>query len=239
MKLKLILSLFFIGNLLLGAAVARKPVAVDDPNLIMLTESNHVLLRGGVDDESISKVTAALTEQINARGKLTYPIYLVLDTPGGSVDAGFRLYEFLHNYSNIKTLTLASYSMGAVLVEMLPGDRLMIETGVLMFHRMAVAFPKHHNMDQIDARLKFFHAQEDMVIHKIAARTGVELPKLQKMIDEDLFMNAQQALDQNFIDRIVSVKCSSGLLQKKIEETVSGMGLIPDMTIEKSACPLL
>lgn len=215
-----------------------KPQVVDD-GVITLTENNHVLLRGGVDEQSVAKVMEGLSAVLEKRKNVNMPIYLVLDTPGGSVDAGFRLYEFLRQYPNVHTITIGSYSMGAVLVEMLPGKRMIVETGVIMFHRMAVAFPRHHNMDQIDARLRFFHAQEDMVVRKIAERTGIELGKMNKMIDEDLFLSASQALEQNFVDKIVGIKCTKDVINKKVTEVISGGGFLPDVEVERSACPLM
>lgn len=235
---KILLSVLFIANVAIGATVARKPTQQELDKTILLTENNHVLLRGPVTDESVSTTISKLSEVLNKRRNLSYPIYLVLDTPGGSVDAGFRLYEFLRTYNNVSTITLGSYSMGAVLVEMLPGERLMTETAVLMFHRMAVAFPNHIHIDQIHARIRFFQAQEEMVIKKIALRTGMELNALHKLIDEDLYLSAEQALEKNFIDRIVPVRCSKQLLKAKVTEIVSGGGFLPDIPVERSACPL-
>lgn len=236
--LKLLFSALFAVGLLAGSTIAAKPTPQELDKTILLTENNHALLRGPVTDESVAATISKLSEVIERRRNLTYPIYLVLDTPGGSVEAGFRLYEFLHTYSNIHTLTLGSYSMGAVLVEMLPGDRLIVETGTIMFHRMSVAFPQHIHLDQITARTRYMLAQEEMVINKIARRTGIEREKLHKMIDEDLYLSADQALEQNFIDHIVPVRCSKQLLTAKVTKTVSGGGFIPDMTVERSACPL-
>lgn len=234
---KLLFSAVFAINLLVGAAFAAKPLPQIE-KAVLLTENNHVLLRGPVTDDSVGVVIEKLSAIISKRNNLNYKIYLVLDTPGGSVDAGFRLYEFLHTYSNIDTLTIGSYSMGAVLVEMLPGERLITETGTIMFHRMSVAYGHQMPIHQIDSRTQFFLSQEHMVTRKISARTGIALPELQKMIDSDLYMGSEEALEKNFVDKVVSVRCSKQLLQEKITEFIPGGGFLPDATVERSACPL-
>lgn len=236
--LKLLFSVLFALGLVAGSAIAAKPTPQELDKTILLTENNHVLLRGPVNEDSVAAVIGKLSEVINKRKNLSYPIYLVLDTPGGSVDAVFRLYEFLHTYNNIHTLTIGSYSMGAVLVEMLPGDRLMVETGTIMFHRMSVAYQRPTPIHQIDSRTQYFLAQEQMVMRKIAKRTGIELKQLQQMVDADLYLNADDAVEKNFIDRIVPVRCSRQLLEQKISETISGGGFFPDVAVERSACPL-
>jgi ATP-dependent protease ClpP protease subunit len=239
MNLKAILSIIFIAATALGATVSSKPLPAEIDPIITLTENNHAVLRGPVTSANVYEVTQKLADCINKRGALVYPIYLVLDTPGGSVDAGFRLYEFLKTYDNVHTLTLGSYSMGAVLVEMLPGKRLMVETGTIMFHPMQVLFPERSTLDQLSARTKYLQQLERKVISKIADRTGIEFEKLSKLIAQDLFLSADEALEQNFVDKIVPVRCSKSLLAEKVKETVSFGGFLPDIQIERSACPLL
>lgn len=238
MKFKLLLSLFFIVNLAFGSSIGQQPASKNNSEVILLTENNHALLRDQVTEDSVAAVIERLSLVINKRGILTYPIYLVLDTPGGSVDAGFRLYEFLKTYNNVHTITIGSYSMGAVLVEMLPGERLIVETGTIMFHRMAVMYGRHIPIHQVDSRTKYLLGQEQLVIRKIAQRTGIDIKELQAMIDADLYMGSEEAVQKNFIDRVVPVRCSKQLLDKKASRTIPGGGFLPDITIERSACPL-
>lgn len=238
-KMKIILSILFIGSVAFGAALSKPPVEQQPSSLILLTESNHALLRGPVTDASVSQVIVDLSAVIQKRKALNYPLYLVLDTPGGSVDAGLRLYEFLHTYDNIHTITLGSYSMGAFLVEMLPGNRYITATGTIMFHRMSVAFSSRHNIDQIIAQTKYLLAQETMVIGMVAKRTGVAAAVLEKMFTDELFLSADEAIQQKFVDKVISVRCSTSLINKQVTEIISGGGLFPDLQIEKSACPLI
>ena len=78
------LFLFLIG-ILLSATTLAQP--------IMLTTRNHAVLSGQVTDATV----AATQVQLGKLAVMNLPgstIYLVLDTPGGSVIAGNQLIDF-------------------------------------------------------------------------------------------------------------------------------------------------
>lgn len=236
LALKTLTVILFAGALAFGAGVGSPD---DIPDQVLLTETNHVLMRGPVTDESVSKLIDQLAELIEKRGGSKKPLYIVLDTPGGSVPAGYKLYEFLKGYSNIHTLTINSYSMGAILVEMIEGKRLILETGTIMFHRMAVSDGRPRKVEEITKGAEYFKSMEDFATDKVAERTGIPYTDLQKEFDAELYMTGNIAVKRNFADKVVSAKCSKELIKKKLTTLIQPVPFLPPMEIEVPACPLL
>lgn len=238
MKNKIIIAVLFIAGVLLPIS-AISSTSSKIPDEIVLTKENHVLLRGEVNGDSVQKVIEQFAELLNKRGSKNLPMYLVLDTPGGSVSDGYRLHEFLKGYKNIHTITINSYSMGAILAELVAGNRLMIETGVLMFHRMRANLPYPVTTEQLHSRTRFYEQMEKFAMQKTAERVGISVEELFKLCDEELYMDGNEAVKRNFIDKVVTVKCSPALIKQKITQIVQPLPFLPPMEVEVSACPLL
>lgn len=236
---KLIFASIFTLSLLSGTAMSSGiPAKPADPNAIVLTSTNMVAINGPVNNDSISEAIAKLADLLLKRNGAPYPLYIVLNTPGGSVHAGLRLYEFLKPYKNVHTITLNSMSMGAVLVEMIGGERLITETGTLMFHNIKVGVDSM-GLGELEAQIKYTRTIEKMVKDKIKNRTGISADELDKKMADEWFMGADEAVESHMADRIVTVKCSKELLKDKKSQEVMIAPFLPAITVEISGCPLL
>jgi ATP-dependent Clp protease protease subunit len=239
LKYKLLATTLFLASFAFAANVIKiQPVEKSTANVIELTETNHVLLRGPVSDQSVAATLSELTRLLSKR-KNDSDLYLVLDTPGGSVGDGLRIYEFLKGYKNVHTITLNSYSMGAILVELIDGQRLMTETGTLMFHRMKAMMSNYATTEQIQSRAAYYAAIELLIEDKIADRVGNSQPEIHKLHDNELYLIGPEAVERGYADKVVGVKCSSALLKKKKIEIVQPLPFLPPEEVEVSACPLL
>lgn len=231
--------LVFILAVGIGFIVADQPLqASPDPNAILLTPANHISIKGEVTQDSIAEAQEQLVDRLERRGSHPYPIYIVLDTPGGDVDAGMRFFELVKAYKNIHTITINAYSMGAIFVELIAGNRLMLQSGTIMFHRMGLGLPPN-GLNKHSARIRYFERFERDIYEPVAQRIGMSMEPLYKKLDEEWFLNANEALENNVIDKIVSVRCNSELLRTKRTIRVEIMPGLPALERQVSLCPLL
>lgn len=237
-KFKILGGLLFLASMAFSANLTTAD-GVPVPDSIVLTENNHVLLRGDVDDESIAKAIKDFSRILAKRKSASTHLYLVLDTPGGSVIDGYRLYEFVKSYSNIHTITLNSFSMGAVLVELIDGQRLITSTGTIMFHRMRAGIPGYSTTEQLHSRTRYYESLERVAEDRICERVGVCGQELKNLLNEELWLTGKQAVERKYVDKIVSLKCDEALLKKKEIQVVQPLPFLPPMEVEVSACPLL
>jgi len=201
-----------------------------------LTPENSVLLRGEVSDESVEQAMDSLRSAVTKRGSLDYTIYLVLDSPGGSIDAGNAFIEYAKSVKNLKTVTFFAASMASAIVQALPGERLIIETGVLMFHRARGGFEGQFESGEVESRLDW---AKQIVRHleKINAdRMKMSIPKYKALVVNELWLFGKMSVKRNGADDVVSVTCSDELANT-VAVTVMNSFFGP-IRLKTSACPL-
>ena len=102
----------------LATLLIASPLLASDQ--VKLTLKNTVVYRGEVNAESALDVTLKLTKLIIKRGSQDYPIYLVMDSPGGNIYVGEQFIQFAKLVSNLKTISIFAASMASSIVEALP-----------------------------------------------------------------------------------------------------------------------
>jgi ATP-dependent protease ClpP protease subunit len=204
---------------------------------ILLTEKNTVNLRGPVDGTSVKAVQRALHDLEVKRGFSAYPLFLVLDTPGGSIDDGEDLIQFAKTIRNLHTVTLFAASMGSAIVQALPGKRLMTENGIQMFHRAKVGLQGQIEDGELEVRLALYKSMVRALEQRNANRMSMPLQSYKMRVKDEMWLPASQALSEKAADGIVDLKCSDALVKR--EEHMSIQIFIFNINLKFSGCPLM
>ncbi len=204
--------------------------------IINLTEKNTVTLRGPVDGNSVKKVQRELHDLSVKRGFANYPIFLVLDTPGGSIDDGEDLIQFAKSIRNLHTITLFAASMGSAIVQALPGKRLITEHGVQMYHRAKVGLSGQIEDGELEVRLTLIKNMVRALEQRNASRMSMPLQTYKKRVKDEMWFSASQAMAERAADAIVDLKCSDSLVKR--EERLSVQVFIFNINLAFSGCPL-
>jgi len=225
---KIILPILLLA-ISLAATAAEMPA-------ITLTPSNSVTLRGEITQESVDK---AVTEVLLLDSKRTFttPIYLVLDSPGGDISAGESLIEALKTVQNLNTVTIFAASMASAIVEALPGRRYIIESGMLMFHRARGGFQGQFETGELETRLTMAKQEVLRLERRNAKRLGLKLEEYKAKIQNEMWIQAENSIEQKAADKIVALKCSRDLL--KVSETMTMNLGIFSIKFKVSKCPLI
>jgi ATP-dependent Clp protease protease subunit len=211
---------------------------------ISLSEANTVYLKEAVSSESMTRVISELSQRENNEEPV---IYLVLQTPGGSVFAGLNLIHYLKGYKKpIKTITVFSASMGFQIVQGNPGDRLILDTGILMSHPMSGGFAGEIGEGlNIENRTKYIKEIIDTLDQQVVQRSKgkVSLGDYKKAYDNELWTTGKSAVDSGYADAVVGVECSSQLVSSvdrvNTREWMNGSPLVMEVEYETSKCPLM
>lgn len=226
--------LFLMGMLIISSSFSETK---DNADLIKLNKTNTVSISGPITIESVNKIQINLLKLISERGNKNYPIYLVLNTPGGSIFAGIALIELIKPYKNIKTLTLSAASMGAMLVQVVDGERLALESSTLMFHRPSVQVGGQFNEGEVESRLNYLKIVVQKLIISVAKRLTLTYEEYQVAVKDEYWLYGQELIVNNAIDRIVTAMCEDDLIEEKLIEKIKSF--FGDIEVEKSACPLI
>jgi ATP-dependent Clp protease protease subunit len=134
------------------------------------------------------------------------PIYLYINSPGGSVTAGLAIYDTMQ-YVKSEVVTICvglAASMGAFLLAAgSKGKRLALPHSRIMIHQPLGGTSQRQASDiEIEAReilrIKY------MLNQSMADMTGQPLEKIGKDTDRDYFLSAAEAKEYGLIDRVIA-----------------------------------
>lgn len=132
------------------------------------------------------------------------PIYLYINSPGGSVTAGMAIYDTIqHIKSEVVTICVGlAASMGAFLLAAgSKGKRLALPHARIMIHQPLGGTRGQATDIEIEAReILRIRTKLNQIL---ADRTGQPLTKIEKDTDRDYFMSAQEAKEYGLIDSVI------------------------------------
>lgn len=169
-----------------------------------MLKARRIFLSDAVDNESARQTIRKFwyLESIDP-GK---PILFVINSPGGSVDSGFAIWDQIKMITSPVTtlVTGLAASMGSILsLCAAPKRRFATKNARIMIHQPAInAFIRGQATDlEIHAKeiLKTRQALVELYVHA----TGKDAKTIDRAIDRDTWMSAQEALEFGLLDKIV------------------------------------
>ncbi len=134
------------------------------------------------------------------------PIYIYINSPGGSVTAGMAIYDTMqHIKSEVVTICVGlAASMGAFLLASgSKGKRLALPHARIMIHQPMGGTGRRQATDiEIEAKQILRVRQE--LNELMAAQTGKSVEQIAKDTDRDYFMSADEAQAYGLIDRVIN-----------------------------------
>ncbi len=134
------------------------------------------------------------------------PIYLYINSPGGSVTAGLAIYDTIQ-YVKSEVVTICvglAASMGAFLLGAgTKGKRLALPHSRIMIHQPLGGTSQRQASD-IEIEAREILRIKDMLSHSMADMTGQPFEKIEKDTDRDYFLSAAEAKEYGLIDRVIA-----------------------------------
>jgi ATP-dependent Clp protease protease subunit len=134
------------------------------------------------------------------------PIYLYINSPGGSVTAGLAIYDTIQYVkSDVVTICVGlAASMGAFLLGAgTKGKRLALPHSRIMIHQPLGGTSQRQASD-IEIEAREILRIRDQLNGEMARMTGQAIEKIEKDTDRDYVMSADEARDYGLIDRVIS-----------------------------------
>lgn len=231
---KLILLLSAVIGL---SATATAVTASNPPQNIVLTPANTAVFRGVIDERSTMEVQLKLLDLVRKRANVRTPIYLVFDSPGGSIGAGDAFIAFVKTLPNVQTISIFAASMASGIVESLPGRRLITDNGIIMFHRARGQIEGQFEDGEMEQQLALYKTIVRTMEQRNADRMGLSLAVYKDRVKNEYWLFGSQATANNAVDEIVNVSCSNELVDER--SIVTQQIMIFTIKQEFSGCPLL
>ena len=134
------------------------------------------------------------------------PIYLYINSPGGSVTAGLAIYDTIQ-YVKSEVVTICvglAASMGAFLLAAgTKGKRVALPHSRIMIHQPLGGTSRRQASD-IEIEAREILRMKEMLNRSWADMSGQSFEKIEKDTDRDYFLSAEEAKEYGLIDRVIS-----------------------------------
>ena len=167
-----------------------------------LLKDRIVFLDGEINDITADLVVAQL---LFLDGQDTEKdINLYINSPGGSVTAGFAIYDTIqHVRSDVQTICLGqAASMGAlILTAGTPGKRMVLPSSRVLIHQPWGG--ARGQARDIDIQAKEIIRLKKMTIKYFAEHTGKTIEQIAADMERDFYMSAEDAVNYGVADSIL------------------------------------
>lgn len=163
-----------------------------------------VFLGRAIDDDIANLVVAQLLHLESEDPEK--PISLYINSPGGSVDGMFAIYDTMqHVRPPVETtcIGMAASAAAVVLAGGAAGSRSILPHGRVMIHQPHVGGLGGQATD-IEIHAAEILRQREMANQILADHTGQDIEKIRADTERDRWMTAEQAVEYGLVDRILS-----------------------------------
>ena len=165
----------------------------------------RILFLGSEVNDAVANALVAQMLYLDSEDS-SKPIYLYINSPGGSVTAGLAIYDTMQYVkSDVVTICVGlAASMGAFLLGAgTKGKRLALPHSRIMIHQPLGGTSQRQASD-IEIEAREILRIKDMLNHSMADMTGQPFEKIEKDTDRDYFLSAAEAVEYGLIDRVIA-----------------------------------
>jgi ATP-dependent Clp protease protease subunit len=170
-----------------------------------ILESRRLFLCNAIDNDTADDIIRKLWYlELQEPGK---PILLVINSPGGAVDSGFAIWDQVKMISSpVYTLiTGLAASMGSVLsLCAQPKYRFATPHSRIMIHQPRLSGVIQGQATDLEIQAKEMIKTRQILIDIYVKATGKSPEIIDKAIDRDTWMTAEEAKEFGLLDEIVS-----------------------------------
>ncbi|MCE5810913.1 ATP-dependent Clp endopeptidase proteolytic subunit ClpP [Staphylococcus pseudintermedius] len=167
-----------------------------------LLKDRIIMLGSAIDDNVANSIISQLLFlQAQDAEK---DIYLYINSPGGSVTAGFAIYDTIqHIKPDVQTICIGmAASMGSFLLAAgAKGKRFALPNAEVMIHQPLGG--AQGQATEIEIAAKHILRTRERLNKILSERTGQPIEKIEKDTDRDNFLTAQEAKEYGLIDEVM------------------------------------
>ena len=168
-----------------------------------LLKDNIIFVGTPVDDSVANLVIAQLLFLMAEDPNRDISLYI--NSPGGSITAGLAIYDTMQFVKNdLTTICIGqAASMGALLLAAgTPGKRFTLPNSRILIHQPSVSGLTGQATDS-DIQVREILRMREMTNEILAKHTGQKVERIEKDVERDFIMGAEQAKEYGIIDEII------------------------------------
>ena len=166
---------------------------------------HRVVFLGKVIDDEVANLIVAQLLHLESEDA-DKPISIYVNSPGGSMDAMFAIYDTVQHVRpdvNTTCIGMAASAAALILAGGTEGGRSILPHGRVMIHQPHVGGVGGQASD-IEIHAAEILRQRELANKVLSRHTGQDLEQVRSDTDRDRWMTAEQAVSYGLVDRILS-----------------------------------
>lgn len=156
----------------------------------------HYYLYGEVLGETPKEVADFLNQAKNA------PVTFHINSGGGNIFSGIAIYNLLKQRGNVEVSIDGLCGSAATVIACAGNPVKMAENALFFVHSPSVGLADFYSADELEKIQNDLTAIKDTILTTYEARTKRPRGELEKLVDAETWLTADDALAGNFIDEI-------------------------------------
>jgi ATP-dependent Clp protease protease subunit len=170
-----------------------------------LLESRTILVEGPVNDKMFRSVVARLwyLDQKDPKAEIT----MIINSPGGSADSGFGIYDTMKLLScSIRTIVIGMSASAAVLISLggTKGRRFITANSRFLLHQPSTSTQGQASDMEITAQEILRTRRKYAEIVAIEIKSDAD--KVQQDSNRDFWLNAEESKKYGLVDRVIKTR---------------------------------
>ena len=172
-----------------------------------LLKARTIQITGQIDDKQSARVVSELL--LLEADDATKPITIFLNSPGGSVTAGFAIYDtirFIAPRCRIVCNGLTASIATVILLAAQKEDRLSLPNTRLLIHQPLIPMTVYGPASDLEITANEILKTRAKVNTLIAGETGQELARIAQDTQRDYWLTAQEAVAYGLLARVITTR---------------------------------
>lgn len=176
----------------------------ENPLAEKFLKTRQIILSGEINEENTAKTIQQL---LLLEADSDKPIYIYIDSPGGSIDSGFGIYDVIR-FINAPVYTIGTgliASMGSIILLAAPKERrLGLPNSHYLIHQPLIGGVAQGVATDLEIQAEEISKSKEKLIKLISEETGKSVEQVAKDCDRDHWLTADEAKDYGLISKVIS-----------------------------------
>lgn len=190
----------YMPNIIRRTASGLNIIAQETENF----DKRIVNVQGEITQENAFEFALAL-QHLNSVSQ-TEPITVLVNSPGGSIDAGLLMYDAIQTSpAPVRLVVLgAAYSMAAVIIASGLHGRYILPNSKLMLHEPLLGYPIGGNTTSIKTISDDLLATREKINAILAQHTGKTKEEIEEATKHDHYFTADESVKFGLCDKVIT-----------------------------------
>ena len=167
-------------------------------------KTRQIILSGEINQENAEKVIKQL---LLLEADSDKPIYVYIDSPGGSIDDGFGIFDMIR-FVNAPVYTIGTgliASMGALILLSVPKERrLGLPNSHYLIHQPLIGGAYRGVATDLEIQAEEIAKSKAKIVEIISAETGKSKEQVIQDTDRDFWLTADEAVEYGLISKVIT-----------------------------------